>query len=106
MGGERGNERTADADCRGGQFDVAWDQGPLAHHNACPLKLVPGESQFPNLSRVDLAAEPGALLRIWRLGKRTAILAGRLDLGLRLDPVRSRGSVIDAESESQQKARA
>jgi hypothetical protein len=25
-----GNERTADADCRGGQFDVAWDRGPLA----------------------------------------------------------------------------
>lgn len=28
------NERAADADCRGGQFDVAWDRDPLGVHNA------------------------------------------------------------------------
>jgi len=31
-----GNERTADADCRGGQIDVAWDRGPLGLRNAEP----------------------------------------------------------------------
>ena len=99
---EKGNERTADADCRGGQFDVAWNQGPLAHHNARRPNLVPENRNFLSLWKVGFTAGPSAPLRIPRRGGKTAVLASKLDFGLGLAPVRSWRAVIEAESQSEE----
>jgi hypothetical protein len=57
------------------------------------------------LSLWKFAAGPRVLLRIRRRGGKTAILASKLDFGLGLTSVRSRGAIIEAESQREEKPR-
>jgi hypothetical protein len=61
---EGGNERTADADCRGGQFDVAWIRARSPNIMRLPPGWFPGNRNFLILWKIDLAAAIGVALGI------------------------------------------